>query len=119
MKNKITIVKAALSETRLLLLADQSISGLIPSEQILADSKQYSFIYLMENQEDYTYIDIPEQIWPLLKESLEEQLPVWIYFEDEYLELLNFYEELNELIGNIRGNSNYGEEMVRKVESVF
>jgi hypothetical protein len=119
MKNKITIVKATISESRLQLLADQSISGLIPSEQILADSKQYSFIYLMENQEDYTYIDIPEQNWPLLKVSLEEQIPVWIYFKDEYMELKNFHEELNDLIGNIRGNSNYGEKMVRKVESVF
>jgi hypothetical protein len=44
---------------------------------------------------------------------------VWILFEDEQLELTNFYEELTELINNIRGNSNYGAEMVTKVEEIF
>ena len=73
----------------------------------------------MENQEVYTYIDMKEPIWPLLKKVLEQPIPVWILFEDEQLELTNFYEELTELINNIRGNSNYGAEMVTKVEEIF
>ncbi len=119
MNKKITIKEAMISKNKLLLLADDSISGLIPTEKILVDSKHFSFVYLMENPEGYTYIDIPEPIWPLLKRLLVEQTPVWIRYRDEELELSNFYEELIDLINNIKGNSNYGEEMVAKVEGIF
>jgi hypothetical protein len=119
MNNRILISNANVTENKLLLHVNESISGLIPTEQILVDSKQISFVYLMENPEGYTYIDIPESIWPLLKNTLAEQIPVWIQFEDDQLELTNFNEELVDIINNIRGNSNYGEEMVTKVEGNF
>jgi hypothetical protein len=119
MNKRILITKAKISNNKLLLQANESINGLIQTEQILVDSKQFSFVYLMENQEGYTYIDIPEPIWPLLKETLTNQIPVWIHFDEEELELTNFNEELVEVINNIRGNSNYGEEMVTKVEGIF
>jgi hypothetical protein len=119
MNKKIVITKANISNKKLQLQANEPITGLIQAEQILVDSKQFSFIYLMENQEGYTYIEIPESIWPLLKETVTKQIPVWIHFNEEELELTNFNEELVEVINNIRGNSNYGEEMVTKVERVF
>ena len=115
MNKKITIKNANHSKGKLVLLADESISGLIPYEQILVDSEQFSFVYLMENPEGYTYIIIPEPIWPLLKRTLAEQVPVCIQFRDDVIELSNFYDELDYVINNIRGNSNYGEEMVAKV----
>jgi hypothetical protein len=119
MNKKILISKANISNNKLRLLANEPISGLTQTEQILVDSKQFSFVYLMENQEGYTYIDIPEPIWPLLKDTLTKQIPVWVYFDEEELELTNFNEELVEVINNIKGNSNYGEEMVTKVEGIF
>ncbi|MDQ1004102.1 hypothetical protein QFZ28_004502 [Neobacillus niacini] len=119
MNKKLLITKANISNKKLRLQANEPITGLTQAEQILVDSKQFSFIYLMENQEGYTYIEIPEPIWPLLKESLTKQIPVWIHFNEEEMELTNFNEELVEVINNIRGNSNYGEEMVTKVEGVF
>ncbi len=119
MNKRITISNANFSDNKLLLHASESINGLIPTEQILVDSKQFSFVYLMENLEGYTYIDIPEPIWPLLKETLTKRIPVWIHFNDGELELTNFNEELEYVINNIRGNSNYGEEMVTKVEGNF
>ncbi|MFF2446155.1 hypothetical protein ACFVSW_03555 [Neobacillus sp. NPDC058068] len=119
MKKRITILKASITENRLLLEANEPISGLVPAEQILVDSKQYSFIYLMEDKEDYTYIDLPEQIWSFLKSAQEQKLPVWINFKDQQLELLHFHEELEYVISNIGGNSNYGKEMVTKVEAIF
>lgn len=119
MNKKILITKANISDKKLRLQTNEPITGLTPVEQILVDSKQFSFIYLMENQEGYTYIEIPEPIWPLLKESLTKQMPVWIHFDQEELELTTFNEELVEVINNIRGNSNYGEEMVTKVEGIF
>lgn len=119
MNKRITISKANITNSRLLLLASESITGLIPTEQILVDSEQFSFVYLMENQEGYTYIIIPESIWPILKETITKQFPVWIQANDEELELTNFNDELVDVINNIRGNSNYGEEMVTKVEENF
>lgn len=119
MNKRILITKANISNNKLLLQVNEPISGLIPTEQILVDSKQFSFVYLMENQEGYTYIDIPESLWPSLKETLTRQIAVWIHFDEEELELTNFNEELVDIINNIRGNSNYGEEMVAKVEGIF
>lgn len=119
MNKRILISKADITNNKVRLQANESITGLTPAEQILVDSKQFSFVYLMENQEGYTYIDIPEPIWPLLKETLTKHIPVWIHFNEEELELTNFNEEFVELINNIRGNSNYGEEMVTKVEGIF
>jgi hypothetical protein len=119
MNKRITITKANFLDSKLYSHASESISGLSPAEQILVDSKEFSFVYLLENLEGYTYIDMKEPIWPLLKKLLDKSIPVWILFEDEQLELTNFYEELTELINNIRGNSNYGAEMVTKVEEIF
>jgi hypothetical protein len=119
MNKRILISTANISNNKLQLQASEPITGLTQTEQILVDSKKFSFVYLMENQEGYTYIDIPEPIWPLLKETVTKQIPVWIHFDDEELELTNFNEELVEVINNIRGNSNYGEEMVTKVEEIF
>jgi hypothetical protein len=119
MNKRITITKANFLDSKLYLQASESISGLSPAEQILVDSKEISFVYLLENLEGYTYIDMKETIWPSLKKVLDKSIPVWIFFEEEQLELTNFYEELTELINNIRGNSNYGAEMVTKVEEIF
>ena len=119
MNKRITINKANLLESKLYLQASESISGLSPTEQILVDSKEFSFVYLMENLEGYTYIEMNQTIWPLLKKGLEQKIPVWVSFENEQMELTNFNEELNDLINNIRGNSNYGAEMVTKVEEIF
>jgi Family of unknown function (UPF0738) len=119
MNKRITINKANFLDSKLYLHASESISGLSPAEQILVDSKEFSFVYLMENHEGYTYIEMNEPIWPLLKKGLEQKIPVLALFEDEQMELTNFNEELNDLINNIRGNSNYGAEMVTKVEEIF
>jgi hypothetical protein len=119
MKRKIIVKTANLVDRKLMLHVNETISGLIPMEQILVDSEQFSFIYLMEDNEDYTYIVISEPIWPLLKEALGEKIPVWIMFNEETMELTNFLEELEYVISNIQGNSNYGEGMVAKVEKNF
>lgn len=119
MKKKITIKKANMIESKLLLESNETLAGLIPGEQILVDSDHYSFIYLMENQEDYTYIVLPEDFWPSLKDANEKKIPVCLSFEEEQIELINFHDELEYVISNIKGNSNYGTEMVTKIEEIF
>ena len=87
--------------------------------QIIADSDHYAFVYLAENEEEYVYLYLDESIWSELKKALNEKAAV-IAKSDEYsLELDQFIEELDYLVDNIEGNGNYGDEMVKKVESVF
>jgi len=119
MKKRIMIEKSYIIEEKLMLETNESILELVPGEQILVDSDQFSFIYLMEDKDDYTYIVLHEQIWPNLKIANEKKLPVWVTFNDEKKELENFQDEFNYVLTNISGNSNYGKEMVTKVERIF
>ena len=89
------------------------------SGQMLVDSDGLSFVYLLEKEEDYTYIVIPNTVWKELKNALTEQLPVYLSNQSERLLLNQFHEELSYLIENIKGNSNYGEKMVNEVEAIF
>ena len=86
---------------------------------MLVDSDGLSFVYLLEKEEDYTYIVIPNTVWKELKTALTEQLPVYLSNQSERLLLNQFHEELSYLIENIKGNSNYGEKMVNEVEAIF
>lgn len=119
MKKRIIIMSSNVNSNKLVLKADESINGLLPAEQILVDSDQFSFIYLMEDKQEYTYIVLPDTIWPHLNDALVQNIPVWISFNGEQMELTNFHNELEYVISNIQGNSNYGEDMVKKVEEIF
>jgi len=119
MKNKIKILNADLMDTQLLLQTDQPLEGLQPKEQILADTDNHSFIYLMEDEADYTYIILPEPIWPIIKMAHDNRLPVTITDKNEIIELLHFHDELDYLVTNISGNSNYGREFVQRVAGIF
>ncbi|MBM7653677.1 UPF0738 family protein [Neobacillus cucumis] len=119
MNKKIIIETAILNDGKLILETEEKINGLIPAEQILVDSDHNSFIYLMENQEDYTYIVLPEQLWSYLKTAIEQEVTVFLKAEHEQIELPNFLDELEYVLSNIKGNSNYGNELVTKVEGFF
>lgn len=119
MRKRIPIILDKIVDEQLFLYIDQSILDLMPTGQMLVDSDQISFIYLLEGQEDYTYIVLPEQIWSTLKTAIDHHYPVYIVFNEEKVELTNFHEELGYLISNLHGNGNYGEEMERKAELYF
>ncbi|MBP2241187.1 hypothetical protein J2Z40_001749 [Cytobacillus eiseniae] len=122
MKKTIKITQAKINnENELMLQSEDSfkISDLNPMEQMLVDSVNLSFIYVVDNKEDYTYIAMPISIWNELKKANETNAPVYISNQTERLLLPGLHEELSYLIENIKGNSNYGEEMVTKVESIF
>lgn len=119
MKKSITILQSKIIEKKLLLETSEPIIGLVPGEQILVDSDRYAFIYIMEDKDDYTYIVLHEQIWPILKNAQEQKIPVWVTSNDQQIELINFHDELEYVVTNIKGNSNYGEELVTKVEDIF
>ncbi|ALC91841.1 hypothetical protein AM500_20150 [Bacillus sp. FJAT-18017] len=119
MKTKLTVTNAKLNQEELVLETAEGIEGLLPRGQMLVDSDNLSFIYLMEKDEEYIYISLPEQLWGELKQGFGQQLKVYLQFEGSRVEMENFYSELEYLIENIKGNGNYGDEMVSRVESIF
>jgi Family of unknown function (UPF0738) len=122
MSEKVIINSVSImNQTELLLEIDKgtSLKNYKASGQMLVDSDGLSFVYLIETEQTYTYIVIPNTVWEDLKTALSEQLPVFLSNNSERLLLTQFHEELSYLIENIKGNSNYGEKMVAEVEAVF
>jgi Family of unknown function (UPF0738) len=98
---------------------DDLIKGIKPAGQIIADSERFAFVYLAENEEEFVYLYLDESLWGQLKKALEEKSRVIVKSKEESFELEGFHEELDYLISNIEGNGNYGDEMVKKVETAF
>ncbi|GLB58925.1 hypothetical protein [Cytobacillus sp. NCCP-133] len=121
MKQKLKVAKADMKENELILrIEDGSVLNLNAMGQILADSDNLSFVYIADHNDEYIYISLPYSVWSELKRAYDHKLPVYVAdAKGERLALEGFHEELGDLIENIRGNSNYGEEMVSKVESIF
>ncbi|WP_338449028.1 hypothetical protein R4Z09_22865 [Niallia oryzisoli] len=122
MIKRLTVTDAVINsnkELQLELDRDINLNGFKPSGQMLVDSEGLSFIYLLEHDDAYTYISVPDTVWNSLKDAIPESLSVVVTNGRERLLLPQFQEELEYLIENIKGNSNYGEKMMSKVEAVF
>jgi hypothetical protein len=121
MKKMMPVLSAVIEKESLILKVDEtnSLVDVKPREQMLVDSDQLSFVYILEINDDYTYLVLPVEIWQVLKEAAVKSLSVVLTNQQSSLPLPMFIEELNYLIENIKGNGNYGEEMVGKVESTF
>lgn len=90
-----------------------------PAGQVLTDSDNCSFIYLVEEGESYSYLSFPEVLWPYLVELLKLNEDPFLRLENGQIKLHNFTDELQMLIYNIKGNDNYGTEFVEAVEQSF
>lgn len=122
MREKINVVSATIKNEKELYLKvnpEIKIEPLQPLGQMLVDSDETSFIYLLEKDDEYTYLGIKEEIWAFLKKGMEEKYTVYLTNDSGQCELSSFYDELEYLVENIKGNGNYGEEMVTKVEACF
>ena len=121
MNNKINITSTEMINNDLLLKTESKLDMLAiePMMQMLVDSDNLSFIYIVDYHGAYTYICIPDSIWPALKSALDANARVFLNIEGGSVLLPNFLEELSYLIENIEGNSNYGQHMVGKVEDIF
>jgi hypothetical protein len=120
-KQIINVNEAVIENEELQFIADtkMDLSKMEPSGQILVDSDQLAFVYLADLGGEYAYITIPDDTWTILKEALDLNVEAYVLNEQSRLHLQGLKEEMNYLIENIKGNSNYGEEMVGKVESIF
>lgn len=123
MKTKWHFTQTEWKNGTLRLLSEEplAVKELLPARQVITDSDDYAFVYLADAGEKYGYFYfyLPESIWTDLKKALAENSPVEAVGTDGVLPLDAFGEEMEDLLANIEGNSNYGEEMVGKVERVF
>ncbi|WP_071459163.1 UPF0738 family protein [Bacillus massilinigeriensis] len=87
--------------------------------KMLVDSDNLAFIYIAEQGEAYTYFAIPEKVWPELKSALDDKFEVVASDGKDTLLFTGIKEEMEYLTENIKGNSNYGEDMVAAVERIF
>jgi hypothetical protein len=121
MSQKILITDAKIENNELLLSTDIEIElgDFAATGQMLVDSDQLSFIYIIDKEDGYHYVTIPESTWSVIQEGLQAGLETYLTNNGSKLKLDGFQSEMEYLIANITGNSNYGEGMVAKVEQVF
>ncbi|MCM3595215.1 hypothetical protein M4D55_05370 [Metabacillus idriensis] len=123
MKRRIEVNEAVLDQERMILKAlpfeKNDLSGLTATGQVLVDSDQLAFIYIMDHHEDFIYTNLPAAVWPQLKTALDSEVPVDLNVNGLTIELTDLHEELSYLLENIKDNANYGEEMEKKVVETF
>ncbi|KKB38107.1 UPF0738 family protein [Bacillus thermotolerans] len=121
MRKTLHFTKAAWKGEQLILQADSpvSLSEVHAAGQMVVDSDAYAFVYLAEENDEFIYLYIHESTWTELQKALDQEARLFAEGTEGKLELEGWKEELSYLISNIEGNSNYGDEMVSKVESVF
>lgn len=87
--------------------------------QMIVDSDKAAFLYLVEEKGMYSYIRFPQSVWPQLVAVLKDARDPSIRLSRGPVVLVDFVEELQALLFNIEGNSNYGDEFVGAVEEIF
>ena len=90
-----------------------------PAGQVLTDSDHLAFIYLVEEAGEYSYLYLPDDLWPALVRILQSEQNPYLILNEQKIELENFTEELTMLLFNIEGNENYGNPFVEAVEAAF
>lgn len=89
------------------------------SGQMLTDSDNQAFVYLLDTGTDYIYVQFGVHTWPALTQALQQkQVPLLIWGK-QVMPLAEIHEELWMLVENIEGNDNYGEAFRTAVEEAF
>ena len=88
--------------------------GLDEVGQMLVDSDNFSFAYLLDDGSSYSYLIFVQEMWSMLHNNRDKK----VIINDE-LELEHFQDELSYILENIEGNNNYGKEFVSAVEETF
>lgn len=90
-----------------------------PSGKMITDSDEFSFVYLLEDEEGYSQIHFTQAVWQLMVKALKSDSNPVLSWGEETLILTGFKDELTMLIFNIEGNNNYGEAFSSAVEQAF
>ncbi|WP_100373488.1 hypothetical protein [Bacillus sp. FJAT-45037] len=101
-------------------LNQESVSQIKAGERMLVDSDGLAFIYILEDDTQFYYLTFGKDSWQDLREAYESEIPVYAELTtDHQIELTALGTELDFLLENIDGNSNYGEELEANVQEVF
>ncbi|MGG3623171.1 hypothetical protein ABES25_06350 [Bacillus gobiensis] len=121
MPNRIELTESSLKDHTLILSGSAAeLEGEIKATgQMLVDSDNFAFVYVLEYKQAFYYAILQEQVWPQINNALESDMPVYISIGSRTIELIGIHEELSYLLGNIKDNANYGEEMEKKVIDAF
>ena len=107
------------NDIRFTLEVTPNTSNIKAGGQIITDSDSFSFVYLLEAENEYQYVKFGQDVWPLLVNTLKAIREPSLQFGDIEITLHNFKEELEMLIFNIEGNNNYGADFSKAVEKAF
>ena len=121
MRNVYTVKQVELihNEVQFILNEKKQLSQLQSTGQVIVDSDNEAFLYIIEENNAYSYVSFEKHLWSqLLHMILSDQKP-FLRVEDGQLELTQFAEELTALLYNIEGNGNYGDSFVQAVEKAF
>jgi hypothetical protein len=122
MNKRIELTKAMIDNNILILHPESNsieIQGLQAKGQMLVDSDNLAFIYILETANEFVYAGLPHTIWTELREAKDKGLKVILQIKEQNLELIDLFDELDYLLENIKGNANYGEKMEKKVVELF
>ena len=111
--------QAVHNEIHFILNEKKQLSQLQPVGQVIVDSDNEAFLYIIEENDAYSYIGFPQAIWSQLVQMLKSEQHPYLKVEDGLMPLVQFADELKGLLYNIVGNSNYGDCFVEAVEKAF
>lgn len=97
----------------------KQLSQLQSTGQVIVDSDNEGFLYIIEENNAYSYVSFTKQNWSQLQQMILSKQQPFLRLEDGQFELTNFAEELTTLLFNIEGNGNYGDSFVQGVEEAF
>lgn len=112
-------VEVVHNEIYFILNEKKQLSQLQSTGQVIVDSDNEAFLYIIEENEAYSYVSFSNNVWPQLLKMLTAEQKAYLKVEDGLLPLVQFADELQGLIYNIEGNSNYGDQFVDRIEKAF
>lgn len=107
------------NEIHFILNENKQLSQLQPVGQVLVDSDNDAFLYIIEENDAFSYLSFSQAVWPQLVQMLLADQQAYLKVQDGSFPLIQFADELKGLLYNIEGNSNYGDHFVQAVEKAF
>ncbi|MBF7017493.1 UPF0738 family protein [Staphylococcus durrellii] len=111
---RIYVNEIKITEDSIKCYTEESTEGLEEAGQMLVDSDNFAFAYILDDGQSYSYLIFVKETWSMIHENKNKKVIV-----NDDLELKEFDNELTYILDNIEGNSNYGKEFVSKVEEIF
>lgn len=101
------------------LLEGTELSELQAAGRMITDTDSGTFVYLLDDGEQFVHVHFPQKVWPQMASVLQNGGTPVLAASGHRLEMVGFADELDMLIFNIEGNDNYGEAFSTAVEHAF